>query len=131
MEVLDEIFQLQAQLMRLLGMQSRPSGEHGTALGGEAFSLYKGDVLIACMGMASEAGEVLSEVNVLTRPWARKTDAQAEAALIEEAIDVLFFFVELAILLDLTPQDILRVYKRKWEKNVERFYGASPPGEGS
>lgn len=117
LEVLDEIFFKQSELMQILGMELRPSGGY--------VRLYAGDILIACMGMASEAGEVLSEVNVLTRPWAQKPDERAREDLAEEAIDVLFFFVELAILLDLTPADILRIYNEKWAKNVERFNAAA------
>ena len=122
MEVLDEIFFKQSELMQILGMELRPPVGH--------VRLYAGDILVACMGMASEAGEVLSEVNVLTRPWARKPDAKAREDLAEEAIDVLFFFVELAILLDLTPADVLRIYNEKWAKNVERFNTARDLGKG-
>jgi len=121
-DVLDEIFFKQSELMQILGMTQammRPSGEYTR--------LYAGDILVACMGMASEAGEVLSEVNVLTRPWARKPDGQAREDLAEEAIDVLFFFVELAILLGLTPADVLRIYNEKWAKNVERFNASAKP----
>jgi NTP pyrophosphatase (non-canonical NTP hydrolase) len=117
MPELDEIFKLQEELATLLGMKVR--------VGDEDVDLYAGDVLVACMGMAAEAGEVLSEVNVLTRPWARKTTEEARKALAEEAVDVLFFFVELMILLGLGPNDVLQIYRTKWEKNIKRFSAAS------
>lgn len=110
MDTLNQIFEKQAILMTQLGMRLDSND-----------SIYRGDILVACMGMASEAGEVLSEVNVLTRPWARKPDDEARRALAEEAIDVLFFFAELAILLRLTPDDILKIYEEKWRRNLERF----------
>jgi NTP pyrophosphatase (non-canonical NTP hydrolase) len=110
-DILSRIFQKQDELMQVLGVQTRP----------ENMDIYRGDIIVACMGMASEAGEVLSEVNVLTRPWARKPDAEAKQALAEEAIDVFFYFIELFILLGLTPSDIVRLYNAKWERNMERF----------
>lgn len=113
MDDLSEIFSMQDMLMRTLGMTIRSELTDA--------DLYTGDVLVACMGMASEAGEVLSEVNVLTRPWARKPTAEAKQALAEEAIDVFFFFVELFILLGLTPSDVMSIYGRKWKHNMERF----------
>jgi NTP pyrophosphatase (non-canonical NTP hydrolase) len=113
---LEEIFKLQEELATLLGMKVR--------VGDEDVDLYAGDVLVACMGMASESGEVLSEVNVLTRPWARKTTVEARKALAEEAVDVFFFFVELMILLGLGPDDVLKIYREKWERNIKRFSAA-------
>lgn len=118
MDILDKIFLMQSQLMDMLGMSdARDTGD-----------IYRGDILVAVMGMASEAGEVLSEVNVLTRPWAKKPDDEARQALAEEAVDVLFFFTELMILLGLTPEDVLQLYTEKWEKNRERFRQAKESG---
>lgn len=118
LDILGQIFYKQSELMGMLGMSdARDTGD-----------IYRGDILVAAMGMASESGEVLSEVNVLTRPWAKKPDNEARQALAEEAVDVLFFFTELMILLGLTPDDVLRLYTEKWEKNRERFRKAQKPG---
>ncbi len=118
-DILAEIFSMQDELMRTLGMTVR--SERVDA------DIYSGDVMVACMGMASEAGEVLSEVNVLTRPWARKPDAEAKQALAEEAIDVFFFFVELCILLGLTPHNVMDIYEDKWRRNMDRFRASQAP----
>jgi len=65
--------------------------------------------------------EILDELNVVTRPWAVKPEGEVRAALAREAIDVLFYFIELMIFLRVDSTTVLELYEEKWHINMERI----------
>lgn len=76
----------------------------------------------AAVGLISESTEVLNEVNVATRPWKQgKSLDEVRKALVEEAIDVLFYFLEIANILGLTEEEIASQYGRKLIINMSRI----------
>lgn len=86
----------------------------------ERIDIYHDHFLAGCIGLASESLEVLDEINVATRPWANKGASEAQEAVAEEAIDVLFYLLEIFIFLKLDPSDIHRLYEEKWHINMDR-----------
>lgn len=117
MSSLRRLYILQELLMKELGVEY-----------GKGVDIYSDDFLAACIGMAVEAGEVLDEINIATRPWAEKPTAVAREAVAEEAIDVFFYFLEIMIMLDIDIAHLVELYEDKWEINMKRASGKS---EGS
>jgi NTP pyrophosphatase (non-canonical NTP hydrolase) len=110
--VLEKVYGLQQLLMHKLGIVSHEE---------ERIDIYHPEFIAACIGLASEAIEVLDEVNVATRPWAVKSEDVVQEMIAKEAIDALFYFLEIMILLRITPTMILELYEEKWQKNLERL----------
>lgn len=108
---LERLFYLQRELMKRLDIPQ----DEGDPLVQNSY------VLAACMGLSSEAGEVLQEVNVFSRPWARKPQEEVFARLSREAIDILFYFIELMILMGLDTEDVVALYEEKFAINMKRI----------
>jgi NTP pyrophosphatase (non-canonical NTP hydrolase) len=73
--------------------------------------------IFALMGEAVEAGYNFQD---LTKPWKRNQIADIPH-LKEEVVDMLFFVVQLAILLGMNSQELLDGYLKKSDKNFERI----------
>jgi NTP pyrophosphatase (non-canonical NTP hydrolase) len=106
-----EMMQLQTRLMDDLGIKLHRQ---------KGVDVYHPHFVAACIGLASEAIEVLDEINVVTRPWAEKPEAEVQDAIAKEAIDAFFYLLEIFIMLGIGPHRIYRLYEAKWKKNMAR-----------
>lgn len=70
--------------------------------------------------LAGEANEALENFQDLTKPWKRNTTVNLPAVQ-EEAIDVLFFLLQWFVLLGMTSDDILKMYRQKSTVNFQRI----------
>jgi len=102
---LEVIFNLQRLLMSACGIEDLPPDL--------AFWITS-DALV---GEANEAAENFRD---LTKPWKRNPVADIPA-LKEEVIDQLFFVVQAAILLGMTSEEFVALYKAKNTKNFQRI----------
>jgi NTP pyrophosphatase (non-canonical NTP hydrolase) len=109
MSELKHLFVLQAQLMKALGIDAE-----------KYVDIYDDEFMAACIGLASEAMEILDEINIATRPWAGKSVAETRIRVAKEAIDVLFYFIEIMIFLHIDPDKISVLYEEKWRINIKR-----------
>ena len=77
----------------------------------------------AVLGLIEESVEVLRELRKgSTLPWRQ---GSADSALIfEESIDVLFFLLEVWILLGKGSLDVAEQYREKWLRNLARAAAA-------
>jgi len=107
---LNDIFLMQFELMEALGIDVEGYVD-----------IYGDEFMAACIGLASEALEVLDEINIATRPWAVKREEEARKVLAKEAIDALFYFVEIMIFLRVSPSIVFELYEEKWHINMERI----------
>lgn len=74
------------------------------------------------LAIISELSEVMDEVNF---KWWKNPKEVNEAALKEEMIDVLHFFVSMCIKAGLTSDELFELYKAKNKENFDRQYGRS------
>lgn len=109
MSSLEELFALQARLMEALGIDAE-----------EHVGIYDDEFMAACIGLASEAMEILDEINIATRPWVGKSIVETRLRVAQEAIDVLFYFIEIMIFLQIDPKMIPVLYEEKWRINMKR-----------
>lgn len=72
------------------------------------------------IGLADEAFEILREQN--WKPWKQPKPIDYDK-LRFEVIDALHFIIEICILLNMNHEDILAIYKRKMEININRQIG--------
>jgi NTP pyrophosphatase (non-canonical NTP hydrolase) len=114
MSSLKHLYILQEGLMKRLGVEY----EGGV-------DIYSDHFIAACIGMVVEAGEVLDEINVATRPWAEKPVKEARQAVAREAIDVFFYFLEIMIMMGIDPLHLVELYEDKWDINMQRASGKS------
>ena len=108
--ILESLFQKQLELMEALGIDTE-----------KHVDVYDDEFMAACIGLASEAMEVLDEINIATRPWAGKSIVETRIRVAEEAIDVLFYFIEIMIFLHVDPKMIPILYEAKWRANMKRI----------
>jgi phosphoribosyl-ATP pyrophosphohydrolase len=80
---------------------------------------HQGLVVAAC-GIIEETIEFLNSIGF--KSW-RPNPLPREDQL-EEATDILFFYLELLILGGFSWQDIMKEYKRKWRVNMDRYESA-------
>lgn len=66
-----------------------------------------------------EMAEVIQELN--WKPWKKTQKKVASGKVLEELVDVLFFYLELCIVLGFSHRDIFEAYKRKLEVNNKRI----------
>lgn len=107
---LEDLFEKQRQLMSALGIDAE-----------KHVDIYDDEFIAACIGLASEAMEVLDEINIATRPWAGKSVVETRIRVAQEAIDVLFYFIEIMIFLQVDPKMIPILYEAKWRVNLARL----------
>ena len=74
-----------------------------------------------CLALIVEATEVLNETN--WKPWKKTPKVLNEEKIKEEIIDALHFVIELALLMEMRPLDILKEYISKMEINQKRQKG--------
>ena len=111
MSSLEELFALQKGLMDRLGIELHRHPD---------IDVYHDHFVAACIGLASEALEVLDEINVATRPWAEKPAEEIQDAVAKEAIDVLFYLIEIFVFLNIRPFQVYKLYEEKWRINMKR-----------
>lgn len=102
---LQVMFNLQRLLMSACGIDAMPADL--------AFWITS-DALVG------EANEAAVNFRDLTKPWKRNAVADLPA-LKEEVIDQFFFVMQAAILLGMTSDDFVALYKEKNTKNFQRI----------
>lgn len=111
-----KLFELQMKLMKLLNIDSK-AGTMSTT--GKASS----EELGAAIGISVEAGEILEIISNANRVWKKSEPPYAHMK--EELTDVVFFVLELAILLGITQEEMEVLYMSKYKKNLIRLYKAT------
>jgi len=74
------------------------------------------------LAMIAELGELLNEVNF---KWWKNPKQIDQAAINEELIDVLHFFISMCIRAGMSAEDVYRIYVEKNKENFDRQYGRS------
>ena len=97
-----ELFLRQRKLMTVLDLQPGHIG-----------------IMSAALGLASEAGEVADLVNDFKSPWAGRLANEREHML-EELVDVVFYAVELFIMMGGSSTEFSDTYMMKWARNIRR-----------
>ena len=101
-DVLGELLSLQRSLMRAAGYGLRTPGELGVAIASEGLELWTNE------GRTGKG-----------KWWKRPVEDLVEAQK-EEAIDILHFWLQLCLVLELDSKEVLRLYKLKMEENLAR-----------
>ena len=70
--------------------------------------------------MIGEAGEV-ADIIKKKGDQAIMDDPQVRAHFVEEMADVLMYFHDLMLCYSITPEDMAKVYREKFEKNMKRW----------
>lgn len=109
-DTLVEMFGQQLELMKKLGVNVGAQPPH--------LKRFSMEVINAVLGICSESGEVADELTHGTKPWKSSRFDEVKLSLIEESVDVLFFLMEVWILMGMTPSDIQKLYSEK----VDRLY---------
>lgn len=110
---LELLFDKQRELMLALGIDAE-----------KHVDIYDDEFMAACIGLATESLEVLDEINIATRPWAGKSIVETRIRVAQEAIDVLFYFIEIMIFLQIDAKMIPILYEEKWQINMARSLGS-------
>jgi len=74
------------------------------------------------LAIISELAELLNEVNF---KWWKNPQELNEAAIREELVDILHFFVSMCLKMNMTAEDLYQGYLRKNEENFKRQQGRS------
>ena len=74
------------------------------------------------LAMISELGELLDEVNF--KWWKNKKELD-HAAIKEELIDILHFYISMCCRAGMTPDELFGIYCAKNKENFDRQYGRS------
>ncbi len=74
------------------------------------------------LAMVSELGELLDEVNF---KWWKNEKPINEAAVKEELVDILHFFVSMCLRAGMDADELFRIYRDKNKENFDRQYGRS------
>ena len=74
------------------------------------------------LAITAELGELLSEVNF---KWWKNPKPVNEAAVKEELIDVLHFFVSMCLRAGMSAEEMYELYMAKNKENFDRQYGRS------
>lgn len=75
----------------------------------------------AAQGIVLEAVEILNELTIRSKPWKRKPLDRVHADMSMELIDVLFYVLELSVLLGIEACDIEDLYLSKLKSNLKRI----------
>jgi len=70
--------------------------------------------------MIGEVGEVIDIIKK-QKDGAIMNDSTTRAAFIEEMADVLMYFNDVLLCYGVSPEDIARVYRAKYERNLNRW----------
>ena len=74
------------------------------------------------LAMLSELAELIDEVNF---KWWKNPKSVNEAAVKEELIDILHFFVSMCLKMGMTAEEAYSIYMKKNEENFNRQHGKS------
>ncbi|MEL7601877.1 MAG: dUTPase [Bacillota bacterium] len=74
------------------------------------------------LAIVAELGELLDEVNF---KWWKNPKEIDTAAVQEELVDVLHFFISMCIRAGMSAEDLYRIYSDKNKENVDRQHGRS------
>ncbi|MEG1547203.1 MAG: dUTPase [Clostridia bacterium] len=74
------------------------------------------------LAIIAELGELLNEVNF---KWWKNPKPIDDAAIKEEMIDVLHFFISMCIRAGMSADELFDIYKNKNKENFDRQYGRS------
>ncbi len=74
------------------------------------------------LAMVSELGELLDEVNF---KWWKNEKPIDEAAVKEELVDILHFFVSMCLRAGMDAEELFQIYCDKNKENFDRQYGRS------
>jgi NTP pyrophosphatase (non-canonical NTP hydrolase) len=86
------------------------------------------EFLSTVIGLNSEVSEILDLLNVRTRPWGtRENGVISQQRVTGEAIDVLFYLLEVFNQLQLDSQDVIREYGKKLIINLARAFAVHAP----
>lgn len=110
---LDRLLTKQRELMHLLGIDHLS----GTLTINDKPSISE---MGAAIGITVEAAEILEAMDKANRVWKINQEPTVNQVK-EELIDVLFFVLELSVLLDLSGEDLIRLYQEKYNRNLERL----------
>ena len=84
----------------------------------ESHSGSTGDAKGSAIALMVETSELLNEEGSFK--WWKKNHTQDKEKILEEYVDILFFWLQLGIKLGFGPLSVFEAYKKKWEKNVKR-----------
>lgn len=117
MTTLESLTNRQEQMMRALGI--------------DATSVDMMHPLLrdAVVCMMIESGEVVSELSNMNKPWKNGDPKIANSRVREELIDVLFYLLEIWILIGMSPEEVDASYSAKWKKNMERIINSDRASE--
>lgn len=120
---LNDLLSMQANIMKVFGIE--PTS--GTL---RASNSPSKEELGAAIGITIEAAEVLSEMEKAGRVWKQIKDDNVFEKTQEELIDVIFFVLELAVLMNLNGEQIASAYVAKYKKNLLRVLNATATKNG-
>lgn len=103
---------LQKKFMEVLGISTEPQ-DGGNLLQSSALD-------DASKGLLLEASEILNELTIKSKPWKSKHPDELYGDIALELIDVIFYVLEIAIILGLDAHDIEDLYVLKLRKNLTR-----------
>lgn len=83
----------------------------------------------AAIGITVESAEILEAMDKANRAWKTNKDP-VSSQVKEELADVLFFVLELCVLLRLTGDDLEYLYLTKYKKNLIRLLNATITSSG-
>lgn len=108
---LEQIFELQEELQRILGAHPE-----------DIVDPEEKTQWIAIMALAAEdeLHEMLGEIG--WKPWATSRHINVDAVK-SELVDTFQFFMNLCFAIGLTPAELMELHAKKVEKNVDRHYG--------
>lgn len=116
--MLSRLLEMQQQLMKVLGVETKEEAEGALPLSG---------LLEAAIGLSVESAEVLDEMNKATRPWKPRKVSQEH--IVEESIDVLFYLLEIFTLLGMSDTAVLMNYRIKYFYNLARVLSSFTQNE--
>lgn len=119
---INDLLVLQAELMVALGIDPQ-SGE--ISAGGKPSQTELG----AAIGITVESAEILEAMDKAGRKWKEKGGSLCDDVQ-EELADVLFFVLELMVLLGLNGEQMAQLYLQKYKKNLIRLTNASVTRDG-
>lgn len=115
--LVSEFLDRQRKLMSVLGIRS------DTVTLSELLTDLRVDD--AARGLILESSEIMNELAIRSKPWKSKPLDVTRSNIIEELTDVLFYVLEMAILLGMDANSINDLYLTKLRKNVIRVIQSS------
>lgn len=112
---------LQKQFMEVLGIDPNPVDESDI--------LTSVTIQDASQGLVLEAAEILNELTILSKSWKHKENSAIHVDMTLELVDVLFYVLELSVLLGMTADDLASLYVTKMKRNLGRIILADHASE--